>query len=56
MNEFPLVLECRLAQTTEVGVHIQFIGEIVDGLADEAGPWVSGSSVIGYKATEDWSE
>jgi flavin reductase (DIM6/NTAB) family NADH-FMN oxidoreductase RutF len=34
--EFPLVLECRLLQTVEVGVHTQFIGEIVDVKADEA--------------------
>lgn len=33
--EFPLVLECRLIQTVEVGVHTQFIGEIVDVKADE---------------------
>ncbi|HJV34503.1 flavin reductase family protein [Geomonas sp.] len=33
--EFPLVLECRLLQTVEIGVHIQFIGEIVDVKADE---------------------
>lgn len=33
--EFPLVLECRLLQTVEVGVHVQFIGEIVDVKADE---------------------
>jgi flavin reductase (DIM6/NTAB) family NADH-FMN oxidoreductase RutF len=36
VDECPLVLECRLAQTIEVGVHIQFIGEIVNVRADEA--------------------
>ncbi|MRR35045.1 flavin reductase family protein [bacterium] len=36
VEEFPLVIECRLAQTIEVGVHIQFIGEIVTVRADEA--------------------
>lgn len=36
VDEFPLVLECRLTQTIEVGVHIQFIGEIVNVRADEA--------------------
>ncbi len=30
IDEFPLILECRLFQTVEVGLHIQFIGEIVD--------------------------
>ena len=33
--EFPLVLECRLLKTVELGVHTQFIGEIVDVKADE---------------------
>lgn len=33
--EFPVVLECRLIQTVEIGVHTQFIGEIVDVKADE---------------------
>ena len=33
--EFPLVLECRLVQTVELGVHTQFIGEILDVKAEE---------------------
>ena len=33
--EFPLVLECRLLQTVEMGAHTQFIGEIVDVKAEE---------------------
>lgn len=33
--EFPLVIECRLLQVVEIGVHTQFIGEIVDVKADE---------------------
>jgi len=32
--EFPLVLECRLLRTVELGVHTQFIGEIVDVKAE----------------------
>ncbi|UFS70066.1 flavin reductase family protein [Geomonas sp. RF6] len=32
--EFPLVFECRLLQIVEVGIHTQFIGEIVDVKAD----------------------
>jgi len=32
--EFPLVLECRLLQTIELGVHTQFIGEIIDVKAE----------------------
>ncbi|GFM36732.1 flavin reductase family protein [Desulfovibrio psychrotolerans] len=30
VNEFPVVLECALTQTVEVGLHTQFIGEIKD--------------------------
>ena len=35
VKEFPLVLECCLVQTNELGLHTQFIGEIVDVKADE---------------------
>jgi len=33
-EEFPLVLECRLLHALELGIHTQFIGEIVDVKAD----------------------
>ena len=33
-EEFPVVLECRLLHTFEIGVHTQFIGEIIDVKAD----------------------
>ena len=33
--EFPLVIECRLLQVIELGIHTQFIGEIVDTKAEE---------------------
>jgi len=32
--EFPVVLECRLLHTIEIGLHTQFIGEIIDVKAD----------------------
>lgn len=32
--EFPLVLECKLVATHELGVHTQFVGEIVDAKVD----------------------
>ncbi|UCF78159.1 MAG: flavin reductase family protein [Candidatus Eiseniibacteriota bacterium] len=35
-KEFPLVLECRLKHTVELGLHTQFVGEILDAKADEA--------------------
>ena len=34
VGEFPLVLECTLLRTVELGMHIQFIGEIVDVKAE----------------------
>jgi len=34
--EFPVVLECRLLHTIEIGLHTQFIGEIIDVKADQA--------------------
>jgi flavin reductase (DIM6/NTAB) family NADH-FMN oxidoreductase RutF len=34
--EFPVVLECRLLHTVEIGLHTQFIGEIIDVKADHA--------------------
>jgi flavin reductase (DIM6/NTAB) family NADH-FMN oxidoreductase RutF len=43
--EFPLVLECRLLRTVEIGLHTQFIGEIVDVKADE--------TVLGEKGIPD---
>ena len=33
--EFPLVLECRVIHTLEIGLHTLFIGEILDVKADE---------------------
>jgi len=36
IKEFPLILECRLIQTIEIGLHTQFIGEILDLKADES--------------------
>jgi flavin reductase (DIM6/NTAB) family NADH-FMN oxidoreductase RutF len=34
IEEFPVFLECRLTQTVEIGLHTQFIGEILDVKAD----------------------
>ena len=34
VGEFPLVAECRLLHTFELGVHTQFVGEILDIKAD----------------------
>lgn len=36
VKEFPMVLECRLLHTVEIGLHTQFIGEVLDVKADES--------------------
>ena len=36
VKEFPVVLECKLLHTIEIGLHTQFIGEILDVKIDEA--------------------
>ncbi len=36
IKEFPFVLECKVLHTIEVGLHTQFIGEIMDIKADES--------------------
>ena len=36
VKEFPLVVECRLLHTFELGLHTQFVGEILDIKVDEA--------------------
>ena len=45
VGEFPLVLECRLLHTVEIGLHTQFVGEILDVKADD--------SVLGEKGLPD---
>lgn len=45
VKEFPVVLECRVLKTVEIGIHTQFVGEIMDVKADE--------SVIGQSGVPD---
>ncbi len=45
VGEFPLVLECRLLHSIEIGLHTQFIGEILDVKAEE--------SILGEKGLPD---
>ncbi len=35
IKEFPLILECKVINTLEIGLHTQFIGEIMDIKADD---------------------
>lgn len=36
IEEFPLVVECRLLHSMEIGLHTQFVGEILDVKADDS--------------------
>jgi flavin reductase (DIM6/NTAB) family NADH-FMN oxidoreductase RutF len=36
IKEFPVVIECRVLHIVEIGLHTQFIGEIVDIKAEES--------------------
>jgi flavin reductase (DIM6/NTAB) family NADH-FMN oxidoreductase RutF len=36
IEEYPMILECKLVQTVEIGSHTQFIGEILDVKADQS--------------------
>ena len=36
VKQFPVVLECRLLKTIEIGVHTQFVGEIMDVKVEDA--------------------
>ena len=35
IKEFPLILECQVIQTSNLGMHTMFIGEVLDAKADE---------------------
>lgn len=35
VEEFPLVIECQVKEVVELGLHTQFVGEIMDVKADE---------------------
>lgn len=35
VKEFPLILECKVVHVIEIGLHTQFIGEILDVKAEE---------------------
>lgn len=34
VKEFPVVIECKVIKTVEIGLHTEFIGEIMDVKAD----------------------
>ena len=66
VDEFPMVLECKVIHTLEIGLHTQFIGEILDvkvdtGVMNEAGlpdmakvaPIIYGSEIKTYHGVGD---
>jgi flavin reductase (DIM6/NTAB) family NADH-FMN oxidoreductase RutF len=36
VKEFPLVLECKLVHVADLGLHTQFVGEVIDAKADDS--------------------
>jgi flavin reductase (DIM6/NTAB) family NADH-FMN oxidoreductase RutF len=50
VKEFPLILECKLLHTIEIGLHTQFIGEIVDVKAEESALGETGIPEVGKVA------
>jgi flavin reductase (DIM6/NTAB) family NADH-FMN oxidoreductase RutF len=36
VKEFPMILECKVIKVVEIGLHTEFIGEILDAKADES--------------------
>jgi flavin reductase (DIM6/NTAB) family NADH-FMN oxidoreductase RutF len=36
VEEFPVILECKVVHVTELGLHTQFVGEILDVKVEEA--------------------
>jgi flavin reductase (DIM6/NTAB) family NADH-FMN oxidoreductase RutF len=47
VKEFSVVVECKLAHVVELGLHTQFVGEVVDVKADES--VLSGGRLIDIK-------
>ena len=47
VKEFPLVLECKLVQVVELGMHTMFVGEVIDTKAD--GSIIGDSGAIDIK-------
>ena len=45
-QEFPMVLECRLLHTLEIGLHTQFVGEILDVKVEESALDPNGQPMI----------
>jgi flavin reductase (DIM6/NTAB) family NADH-FMN oxidoreductase RutF len=45
-QEFPMVLECRLLHILEIGLHTQFVGEILDIKAEESSLGPDGNPMI----------
>jgi flavin reductase (DIM6/NTAB) family NADH-FMN oxidoreductase RutF len=43
VEEFPLVLECKLVHVAELGLHTQFVGEVLDVKAEESVIGVGGA-------------
>ena len=68
VDEFPLVLECKVVKVVKIGLHTEFIGEILDVKADKdvltdgapdtqkIRPLLFGTGDRGYHTVESGSE
>lgn len=54
--EFPLVLECKVVHIHELGLHTQFVGEIVNVLVDETMTTTDMSAAGGPKQRPDMAK
>ncbi len=48
LEEFPVILECKVLHVHELGLHIQFVGEVLDAKADE--------EILGEKGNPDMTK
>ena len=63
IDEFPLVIECKVIHTHEIGLHTQFIGEIMDIKVEEDAVTSEGKPIMqkvapfvyGHGIREYWS-
>ena len=55
VDEFPVVLECKVVNVTELGLHIQFVGQILDVKADESCLDESGKLSAGLVRAFSWA-
>ena len=46
LAEFPMILKCRVIHTFEIGLHTQFIGEILDETSSRVAALAAGGALL----------